>query len=100
MATLQEVYNLRYEATALKSRVVAAVAKAAQDVLNEDPSTANHANRVLWAQDALRDAKGAGETMMWGVVGNATIQAAGEAATDGDIQFVVNGLIDTFATGA
>lgn len=70
------------------------------DVLNEDPGTANHVNRVIWAKDALVNAEAVAGRMFWGVLGNATIAAAGEAATDNDIQFVVNGLINTFATGA
>lgn len=81
----------------LKNRVASAIAKAAQDVLNEDPGTTNHANRVIWANSALLDARSVAERMMWGVVGNATIQTSGEASTDNDIQFVINGLIDTFA---
>lgn len=34
-----------------------------------------------------------------GVATNATVAAAGEAATDNDIQFVVNSLWDAFAVG-
>lgn len=37
------------------------------------------------------------ERFLWGVVGNASIQASLDNATDNDIQFVVNSLIDTFA---
>lgn len=96
MATLEQIFNLRFQG-ALKPRVTAAVAKAAQDVLNEDPGTANHVARVAWAKAALQNAQAAAEEMMWGVVGNATIQASGDSSTDNDIQFVVNGLINTFS---
>lgn len=91
-----DVWNLRCS-TNLKSRVAVAIAKASQDVLNEAGTTANHAARIIWAQASLADALSAAERMMWGVVGNATIAAAGDACTDNDVQFVVNGLIDTFA---
>lgn len=82
----------------MRNRCAAAIAKAAQDVLNEAAETENHAARIVWAQDALVNAEAAASRMMWGLLGNATIQTNGEASTDNDIQFVVNGLINTFAT--
>jgi hypothetical protein len=99
MATLLEIYSLRYESATLRPRTVSAVVKAAQDILNEDPGTANHANRLIWAGEVLNDPKAKTEEMLWGVVSNATIQTGGDASSDNDIQFVVNGLVDTFATG-
>jgi len=98
MATLLEIWNLKSTSANLRNRCAAAVAKAAQDVLNEDAGTENHAARVVWAQDALVNAESAANRMMWGLLGNATIQSSGESSTDNDIQFVVNGLINTFAT--
>jgi hypothetical protein len=100
MATYLDIYNLRRMSSNLRNRVTVAVVKAAQDVLNEDAGTPNHAGRLRWAQTALQDAEGMAERLLWGVVGNAAIQANGEASADGDLQFVVNGLIDTFAMGA
>jgi len=97
MATLAEVFNLHATAAGLRNRVAAAVAKAAMDVLNEDSGTTNHANRVIWAKDALVNADSVATRMMWGVLGNATIQSNGEASSDNDVQYVVNGLINTFA---
>lgn len=94
-----DTYNLRYTSANLKNRTVVAVAKAAYDILNEDAGTANHANRVIWANQALADAQGKAEQMMWGLVTNATIAAAGDAATDNDVQFVVNSYINSFAQG-
>lgn len=100
MATLNELWNLRYTTDTLRTRVTAACAKAAWDVLYEDAGTANHANRILWAADVWRDAPAMAERMMWGVCANATVQANGEATTDADLQNAVNALINTFATGA
>ncbi len=97
MATRLELYNLRFTATTLKSRVASAIAKAAQDVLNESDQTENHANRIVWARAGLNDARAMAERMMWGVLGNATIASEGDASTDNDVQFVVNSLINTFA---
>lgn len=95
-----DTWNLRFVSSNLKCRAAVAVAKAAQDILNEVPETANHANRVIWAKEALLDCLGKAEQMLWPLVSNATISAAGESCTDSDIQFVVNSNIDSFATGA
>ena len=99
MATLLDVYNLRYMSAYMKPRVIVAIAKAAQDILNEDPGTTNHANRVILANNSLRDTAIEAERLMWGVVGNTTIQTNGDSSSDQEIQNAVNGLIDTFATG-
>lgn len=97
MATLSGIYDLRYNELGLRKRVVAAIAAASQDILNEDDTTSNHENRVIWARNSLNNAHNAAEEMMWGVVGNASIQTNGNSSSDNDIQFVVNSLIDTFA---
>lgn len=97
MATLLEIYNLAQSQSTLRSRVSAAVADCALDVLNEDPGTTNHADRVVWAKQALIDPTTEANRMFWGVLGNATIQASGEASTDNDILYVVAGLIDVYA---
>lgn len=100
MATYSEIYNLRHESISLRNRAEVAVVTAAQNVLNEDPGVTNHANRALWSHWALKNSKKAAGQMMWGLVGNATIQSNGDASTDADIQFVIDGLIDSFADGS
>ena len=97
MATLLEMYDLHVNAAGLRNRTAAAIAKAAIDVINEDPITTNHAARLTWAAKALNNPSETAKIMMWGLIGNATISASGEASSDNDIQFVVNGLIDTFS---
>lgn len=99
MATLQEIWNLHQQATVLKSRTAAACATAALAVFAEDVGTTNHAARLVWANSALRDADAMAAQMFWGVLGNPTVQAAGDATTDGDLQWVVSNLVNTFATG-
>ena len=97
MATLLQTFNLRYESANLKNRVTAAIAKAAQDILNESPATTNHTVRMAWANRSLIATQEEAERLMWGVLANSTIAAAGEASSDNDIQFVVNSLIDIYA---
>jgi hypothetical protein len=78
----------------MKDRVTAAVVQGAGDIKNEDPSTPNHENRIAWADYAFANSQGIAENAMWDVVMNPAINAAGEAATDQDILFVVNSWIN------
>jgi hypothetical protein len=84
----------------LRKQVAVAIHKAAVDVRGEDPQTANHTQRRAWSRLVLESPGGPArmaETMIWAVLENATIQAAPTTATDSDVQFVVNSLINTFA---
>lgn len=93
---LIDVYNLAANAS-FKNRIAAAVAKASYDILNEDPGTASHAERVVWAKASMKDPTTVTDQMVWTVVQNATIQSSGLDSTDNDIQFVVNSNINNFA---
>lgn len=101
MATLTEIYNLK-NSSSLRNRVVVALAAAAEDVRNEAAATTHHAERFTWATDVVLASSNGPETeakrLMWMFLQNATIQSVGEAATDSDIQFTVNGLVN-FAAG-
>jgi len=84
----------------LRKQVSVAIMKAATDIVNESKGTANHPDRLTWARKVMASNQGPvseAEVMIWKVLENATIQAAPTTATDSDVQFVVNGLIDTFA---
>ena len=79
-----------------------AVFKAAVAIKNEDPLTENHANRLTWANQALKSPAALQEKefeLRLALLENATIQTNGHASTDGDVQFVIDGAIDTVATG-
>lgn len=91
---LIDTYNLRYTSETMKSRVTAAVAQDAADILNEDPGTPNHENRKQWAEMAMANSPTFAENAMWTVVMNPTINAAGDAASDQDILFVVSSWIN------
>jgi len=99
MATLQEVFDLK-SSSSLRNRVAVALAAAAEDVRTEEAATANHAERFAWAVNLLASANGPeaeAQRAMWVFLQNATIQTSGEASTDNDIQFVVNGLVNFLA---
>ena len=94
MATLIEVYNQRVQNADLRNRVIAAVTIAAWNVFEEaTPSAA----RLTWAREALANADGLGGQLMSVVCGNAAVQAANFAPTDGDVQYVVNTVRDKLA---
>jgi hypothetical protein len=97
---LIDQYNLAYSGQ-LPKRVCAACWTSAAYILNEDSGTTNHANRVLWAKAVLQE--DVGGTMIKRLTidcaQNSTIAAAGEAAQDSDIQWVVDSRINYYADG-
>jgi hypothetical protein len=86
------------EANSLRKKVAVAVVKAVADIRNESAGTANHARRLLWCDRVTADGPQiwAG-IVIWRVLENATILANPTTATDNDVQFVVNGLVNYYA---
>jgi len=77
---------------------------AAYAIVNEDGGTANHANRLIWANAILggeaADVRSKVEAhMKYAIASNATLQASPTDIDDNGIQFIVNSQINTFATG-
>jgi hypothetical protein len=74
--------------------------KAAYDITNESVGTQYHAARLAWATKlrfgGISAAESFADRVLPQVLENATIQAAPEAATDNDVQFVVNALINSW----
>jgi hypothetical protein len=89
-----EVYDQATTLGSLKKQVAVAIHKAAVDIGNEDPQTANHANRLFWARQAAADPVGWADKAIWIVMENATIAASPASATDSDVQFVVNSSVN------
>lgn len=98
---LLDTYHLSFDST-LRARIAGGCWKSAADILNESPSTTNHTNRVLWAKKVLTENADGPMVRSLSVncAQNATIAAAGAAAaTDNDILFVIDSLVDTYADG-
>jgi len=96
---LQATYDLT-RSVSLRERIAAAIADAAEDVRNEGAVTANHAERFVWAVSVLSSNTAPiaeADRAIWIVLQNATVNAAGEAVTDNDLQFTVNGLVNFLA---
>ena len=92
-------YNGRYALTengTFQRRLQMALWIAAVDVLNELPVVAA---RRTWATKALKGPQDSDVLRRVSIrcSANASIGAAGEQATDSDIQFVVNSLVDELA---
>jgi len=86
----------------LHKKVARAIDIAARDISNEDAGTANHEIRIFWAgwvRESPDRIVTEAHRIMPRVLDNVTIVAAGNAALDSDVQFVVNSLVDYIAKG-
>lgn len=85
----------------LKSKIEVAMAVAAETIRNEDGATNNHANRLIWAKEALNNPGQKAREMLWALLAQnaasdvSTIVGASDAA----IQINVDAAVDIFATG-
>jgi hypothetical protein len=95
----ENIYNTMHSDCALWHKAEVRAMKLAGDVLNEPAETENHANRVIWANAVLANPTAEVAKMKTHILLNATIAAAPESATSNDVEFVVSGLINTFAKG-
>jgi hypothetical protein len=94
-----QIYDVMYMDCPLWKRAAVRAMKLAGDVLSEAPETANHTNRVLWANTVLADPRVKVAEMRTHILLNATIAADPNGASSADIEFVISGLIDSFAKG-
>jgi hypothetical protein len=84
------------------TRVAFIALKAAQNVANEDPGTANHANRLAYAGRVLTGADKASLLALHIAASNPTIAGTletggGDAVPDGDIEFAMGEIWDARA---
>lgn len=101
MASYPDVYDMQENAT-YRKQVTIACRTAAFDIVNESGDHPNHTNRVIWAKAILSfnvHSQERIDRMAAAVTGNPTIQqtAPNGPWSDGDIQFVVNSLVDIHA---
>lgn len=74
--------------TTMIQRVSQAAQKSARDIITEDPGTTNHAERLKLAIDVIKNIGEWQTVFSTYVAANATVQSAGGAATDSDLQYV------------
>jgi hypothetical protein len=78
-------------------RLAMAIVDVAGDIRAEDPATANHADRLVWAESVLEDPMAEARRIVYYVLNNATIETKLANSTDSELKFTVSGLVDTFA---
>jgi hypothetical protein len=97
-------YAIRYSTPHLSQQTEVAVETAAVQIQNEDPATADHANRLRWANWAIPNSSVAWQPFAWPVANNPSIVAkvtadpSGQTVPDSDVQFVVNSYVETVVT--
>lgn len=97
-------YSIRYEIRSIQQQIEVAVMTAAQNIVAEDPTTPDHANRIAWANWANESSSVAWIPFGWPVAMNPAIQAAveadpsGQTVADSDVQFVVNSNVEAVIT--
>jgi Asp/Glu/hydantoin racemase len=92
MATLQEIYDVRYSSSALRSRVIGAILVSANDIINNAVNETE--KRLKWARAAMKNPEGKVDGFLLACALNPTVAAAGASATDNDLLFVVQSTID------
>ncbi len=103
MATYAELLTIAQTETGatLLNKIRVAVVVACDIIRLEAPATANHANRLVWTQAALRNPGEEAQRLMWAVLAqNRTFSAAQiTGADDATVQTAVNNAIDLLAQG-
>jgi hypothetical protein len=91
-------YSAIYTASkdeAFQGRCLVAARDAANDIMAEDPQTADHANRKAWALNILRGRQTITlEGLAVQILRNATVAANPATALDSDLKFVVVSQLD------
>lgn len=98
MATYQELAQL-YSVGTLREQVRVAVVDAAVRIIDEDPGTANHAERLTWAAKAIGNPDAVASQMLMGILVKNKSATVGQiqSASDAAIQTNVDDLVDAFA---
>lgn len=103
MATYAELLTIaRTEIGApLRDKILVSVIVACDIIRLEAPATANHANRLIWTQNALRSPGVEAERLLWAVLAQnrAFPLAQITGADDTTVQTAVNAAIDLIAQG-
>jgi hypothetical protein len=94
MATLEEQYQLGADPT-WRSRCQSAAIQAATNIMSEDSATPGHAERAAWANGLLLQPSLQSAYVSFGVAAQPGI--TGADATDSDILFTINSLVNAWA---
>jgi uncharacterized protein YgbK (DUF1537 family) len=96
---LKDLYDAFTGSTDFLHQVAGACLMAATAIENEAPETQNHVNRMIWMASVRTNPKAMARTMLVAMLENPTLAADVVNATDEAVQWVLNSLVNTFATG-
>ena len=104
MSNYTTSYAIRYSTPSLSQQTEVAVVTAAVSIQNEDAATADHANRLRWANWAIPNSSVAWQPFAWPVANNPSIvdkvtaDPSGSTVPDSDVQFVINSYVEIVIT--
>ena len=75
-------YHNIYSSVELRKRLIGFIAKQSYSIINEDPATENHATRIKWAFDAIKDPEKYLNAFMVGLSNNSDIRKNGNSVLD------------------
>lgn len=101
MADYSELVDLMRDQEMVEKAAVAVIV-ATETVRTESGATTNHANRLLWAKEALDNPLAMAKRMWPSAIAQNKSATVGQitGATDAAIQSNIEAVIDIFATGA
>ncbi len=91
-----DTYRIAVEDGPSQQRMTVAVAFVAQDVLAESNQTPNYAARITWARNALSDPRAMAKKMIWAVLADPVIVAAGNPS-DAQVKTAVANRVTDFS---
>lgn len=91
-----DIYRIAVEDGPSQQRMTVAVAFVAQDVLAEGDQAPNAAQRKTWARNALADPRAMAKKMIWAVLADPAIVAAGNPS-DAQIKTAVAARVTDFS---
>jgi hypothetical protein len=101
MATYAEIMGIvgGTSGDPLKLQIRVAIVVAANAILNEATGTTNHANRLIWAKEAVSSPDTEAQKMLWAVLAqNAALTVTQiTTASDSAVQTAVNNAVNLLA---
>ena len=85
----QHSYDLRYKEGWLHDRGEVSMIKSADYIMIEDPATPDHANRLKWANWAVRSSAVAIIAFLWPLAIDPNVLTKGEGITDAEIDEII-----------
>ena len=90
MSTYLDSFTMRYGQSWLSQRAEVSVVKSAQYIQIEDAGTPDHANRLAWANWAIRSSSVAVTSFMWSYALDPNVLSKGQDISDAEIDGITS----------